>query len=327
MRLRLLAAPLVLVLLVGSLFAADPGLLSLAPPDSNAMAGINTEQVLLSPLGQYFSRQQPDPGMQKLIDTTGFDPRRDVREILAATSGQPRNSGIVLVRGTFDVPRIVEAATANGGTVETYKGVQIIQDKSIVNQGSVAFPDSTIAILGSPADVRAAIDRKSAPTSVSSALAVAVNQASTTEDIWFVTIVPPLQLQPQPAGANAQAPNPFAVLEKVVSASGGVKFGANLVLTVQAVSQTAQDASTLETVVKSFISMVQTAQASTKDPVRKTDWMRSISISSDGSATNLSVSIPEQRIEEMMQPTGPAGGSTGYDVQRLAPQPGHSPRK
>lgn len=322
MRLRLLAAPIVLAALAGSLFAADPGLVSLAPPDSHAMAGINVEQVVLSPLGQYFSRQQPDSGMQKIIDTTGFDPRRDVREILAATSGEPSNSGVVLVRGTFDVPRIVEAATANGGTVETYKGVQIIQDKSI-NQGSVAFPDSTIAILGNSADVRAAIDRKSAPTSVSSALAVAVNQASTTEDIWFVTIVPPLQLQPKPAGANAQTPNPFAVLEKVVSASGGVKFGANLMLSVQAISQTAQDASTLETVVKSFISMIKTSQGSAPQ-TPKTAWLQSINITSDGTATNLSLSIPEQQIEEMVK--GPANGTTGYDIH-AAPAPGRSPRK
>lgn len=312
MRLRLLAAAIVLA---GSLFAADPGLLSLAPPDSHAMAGINTEQVLLSPLGQYFLRQPPDPGMQKLIDTTGFDPRRDVREILAATSGQPVNSGIVLVRGTFDVPRIVEAANANGGTVETYKGVQIIQDKSI-NQGSVAFPDSTIAVLGNSADVRAAIDRKSAPTSISSALAVAVNQASTTEDIWFVTIVPPLQLQPQVPGS------PFAILEKVLSASGGVKFGASVVLTVQAISQTAQDASTLETVVKSWIGMVQ-GQANAQQPASKTEWLRSINLSSDGTTTSLSLSIPEQQIEEMM---GPPGVTVGHDV-RTAPQPGHGPGK
>ena len=50
MRLLLfLAVPVV----AGSLYAADPGLLSLAIPDSQFMAGVNVGQVMLSPLGQY----------------------------------------------------------------------------------------------------------------------------------------------------------------------------------------------------------------------------------------------------------------------------------
>ena len=256
MRLRLFAAATVLT---GSLFAADPELLSLAMPDSQVMAGVNVEQVMLSPLGQYLLTQTgpaSDAGLQRLIETAGFNPRRDLREILVSSNGLPGGSGIFLARGTFDVPKILEAAQAYGATVQTYKGVPIVERSK---QGSIGFPDSTLAITGGAADVRAAIDRMSAPTAISAALAVQVNQLSTTEDAWFVSMAPLSQLQPQApgatgAGAGPGAMGPFAMMSKVQQASGGVKFGANAVVSLQAVSQTDQDASALASVLRSFAS-------------------------------------------------------------------------
>jgi hypothetical protein len=183
MRLLVFSAATVLA---GSLFAADPGLLSLALPDSQVMAGVNFEQVRLSPLGQYSlaqTGQLPDASMEKLLEAAGFDPRRDLRELLVSANGQAggASSSIILVRGAFDVPKILEASGSGGATIETYKGVSIIENK----QGAFAFPDSTLAIVGDVAGVRAAIDRKSSPTVISSALAVQVNELSTTEDAWF----------------------------------------------------------------------------------------------------------------------------------------------
>ena len=79
MRLRLITAAGVLAtaaLTAMIMFAADPGLLSLAMPDARAMAGINVEQVRLSPFGQYLMAQiaEREAGLQTLIDATGFDP-------------------------------------------------------------------------------------------------------------------------------------------------------------------------------------------------------------------------------------------------------------
>src|SRR5208337_5635727 len=70
MRLRLFAAA---ALLSGSLFAADPGLVSLAMPDTQVMTGINVDQVRLSPLGQVLLAQTGElfaGGLEKLIETT-----------------------------------------------------------------------------------------------------------------------------------------------------------------------------------------------------------------------------------------------------------------
>ncbi len=54
------------------------------------------------PLGQFILSQAPgsSANFQALITTTGFDPRQDVAEVLAASTGDPAKSrhGVVLVR-------------------------------------------------------------------------------------------------------------------------------------------------------------------------------------------------------------------------------------
>jgi len=326
MRLLVFAAA---TLLGGSLYAADPELVSLAMPDTQVMMGVNGEQVMLSPFGQFLlaqSAQVPDE-LQKLIETSGFDPRRDLREILVASNGQPGfHSQIVLARGTFDIPKILEAAQASGAAVGTYKGVSMFGDK----QGSIAFPDSTLAIAGDADNVRAAIDRKSAPTAISSALAVQVNQLSTTEDAWFVTMAPLSQLQPQAAGTAGAVPGPFAMYSKVQQASGGVKFGANVVVNLQAVSQRDQDAAALAAVLKAMgigLSGNSNAQAAWA-----AELLQNLSVTAEGNVTKVSLTVPETLIEQMMQashtqaahPSGGADASVrapAATVEQPAPQP------
>lgn len=318
MRLRLLAAAIVLT---GSLLAADPGLVSLALPDTQLMAGVNVEQLMLSPFGQYLQAQAgqlSDNGLQKLIDTTGFDPRRDLREILVSSSGMPGNgSGLMLARGTFNVARILEAATADGAIVETYKGVSIIQKSK---QESLAFPDSTLAIAGGAADVRAAIDRKTAPTAIGSALAVEVNRMSTTEDAWFVSMAPLSQLQPQSSGANGpgggQFAGPFAGMNKVQQASGGIKFGANVVVSLQAVSPTEQDAAALAAVLKSFAGVSDLFMHD--QYVAAGALLKSLNVTADGPATKISLSVPETQIEQMIQAAHANQPSASIGVDPLA---------
>src|ERR1019366_8730571 len=302
--------------LTGSLFAADPELLSLAMPDSQVMAGVNVEQLMLSPLGQYLLTQTgpaSDAGLQRLIETAGFNPRRDLREILVSSNGLPGGSGIFLARGTFDVPKILEAAQAYGATVQTYKGVPIVERSK---QGSIGFPDSTLAITGGAADVRAAIDRMSAPTAISAALAVQVNQLSTTEDAWFVSMAPLSQLQPQAPGATGAGPGPFAVLSKVQQASGGVKFGANVVVSLQAVSPTDQDAAALASVLRSF--------ASAGDLFIPNDvyvpaaaLLKNLNVTAEGPVTTISLSVPEQQIEDMIK----ASHAANEAHREFAPHP------
>ena len=316
MRLRLFA---VVAVLTGYLYAADPELLSLAMPDSQALAGVNVAPVRLSPLGQYLlsdSGPLPAAGLNQIMETSGFDPRRDLQEILFSTKAQPASgSALILVRGTFDVSKILAAAQASGATIETYKGVSIVEQSK--RQGA-AFPNSTLAILGDTPEVRAAIDRTTAPTSINSALAVLVNQVSLAEDIWFASMSPMDLIPQQGQGAS----NPLALYSTVQQLSGGIKFGANVVLSVQAVSQTAQDAQMLAALLKG-LGVGLTGQ-SNGEMAWAAALLQNLSVTADGPVTTISVSIPETQVEQMIQAAhaNPPQQAIGIDPRsRVAPAP------
>src|SRR5689334_13574126 len=152
------------LLFAGLLPAADPQLVSLLMPDAKVVAGINVEQARNSPLGQFMlaHMQRGDEGFAKLAATTGFDPRRDLHEVLMGTIGRPGQQGLVLARGTFDAARIFAAARLGGHTVETYNGVDILTGKDDALTHAVTFLDGSIAVAGDLASVHGAVDRHAA---------------------------------------------------------------------------------------------------------------------------------------------------------------------
>ena len=284
MRLPLIAAA---TIWGGSLFAADPGLLSLVMPDARVLAGVNVEQVKASPLGRYYLTriaQQRASDPLHSVDITGFDMWRDLREVFFSASGlEKESSGLVVARGTFDVSKIIAEAKAGNEAIETYHGVEII-DKG----PPVAFLDATLAITGDPASVHAAIDRRQAPTVMSPAMALQVSQLSSTMDAWIFAYT----------ASSGPAPHDLSgILAKVQQISGGVRLGAQIVLTLQAVSQTDADAA-------SFAEMVKVMGLGTAAPGAPAALMQigqALRITVEGNTTKISLSVPEALIEEIFK--------------------------
>ncbi|HVN04059.1 MAG TPA: hypothetical protein VMT86_06545 [Bryobacteraceae bacterium] len=286
MQLLLLAA----VLSTSTLLAVDQGLLSLAPPDAQILAGINLEHAKAAPLGRFIqaqSQQKQELELSAMEKTMGFDPWRDVREVLVAAGPPDPGAFLVLLRGTFGVPRIVEAALANGGAAETYNGAIVVQRRT--DKTALAFPGQTLAIIGPPATVRAAIDRKAGPAVISPALLEQVNQLSATQDAWFVSAAPL-------AGLDMQSP--FAGLTKMQRSSGGLKSGAELVISLRGWFATAQDASALAAQLKVLLI---SADLYVRDSYRPASGLlRNLNVSAEGLVVNLSVSAPESQIEQLL---------------------------
>src|ERR1039458_8813118 len=111
--------------------AADPQMLNLLMPDAKVVAGVNVQQAMATPFGQYvLSLIAPqDQQIQSLATQIGFDPRRDVSELLVASTGAPAHAGLVLARGNFDPAKIAAAATLAGVKSETYGGVTILEQQ------------------------------------------------------------------------------------------------------------------------------------------------------------------------------------------------------
>jgi hypothetical protein len=297
MKAQILTATL-LTAFSGALSAADPQLLNLVMPDAKVLAGVNVEQAKGTQFGQFILNelQTHDSDMQKLATLTGFDPRRDVRELLVASDGAPNSkTGLAVAKGNFDVAKITALGTLHGVVSELYSGVNILEDPKAREHG-IAFPDANTVIAGDTASVKAAIDRLKTPQSLPAAVIVKVNKWSNSQDAWGISTVPPSTLAPVPKNGN---PNPMqGAFQNVQQAAGGVKFGAQVVFSGEATCDTAQNATTLGDVVKLLINLAQ-MQAGT-DPTAAA-LVKSVTVTASGNLVNISASLPEDVFQTILQ--------------------------
>jgi hypothetical protein len=284
-------------------------------PDAQVMAGMNVTNSEISPLGTFILAQvSGNQGLRQLTSQTGFDPTKDVTEVLAASNGSTTSpSGLLLAKGTFDVAKIVAAVGASAGKtqqVSTYDGATLITGTAASDTHAIAFIGETIVIGGDVANVKAALDRKDAVNSVSPALATQVQTLSTTEDAWSVSLASLGSLIP--AGAVSSTPGQgmggmvAGLAKNILSSSAGVKFGASVQFTATATATTPQDASALADVVKMVASLATMSAAGNKDAAAIAQFAQSIQVSATGATVNISASIPEAQVESLLSSaTGP----------------------
>jgi hypothetical protein len=276
-------------------------------PDAKVLAGVNVEQAKGTQFGQYVLNQLQthDAHMQQLVALTGFDPRRDVRELLVASDGVPGGkTGLALAKGNFDAARITAFAIVQGVVTESYSGFTILEEPK--KEGGMVFLDATTVAAGDIASVKGAIDRSKTAQPLP-AVTAKVNQWSNSQDAWGITTVPPSSLAP--AGAvKAGATNPMMNAgQNIQSAAGGVKFGAAVVFSGEAECDTAQNATTLSDVAKMLINIAQ-MQAG-QDPTAAA-LIKSVSITTHGNVVQVMASLPQDIFQQMLQPHKSGGPRT-----------------
>jgi hypothetical protein len=285
----------------------DQGLLNLVPSGTRVLAGIRVDQGKVSPFGQYLLQRaaQQDDHFQKLLDETGFDPRRDLQQVLFASTGehpQPgvHPHGIILARGVFDPQHIEKTAVAKGGHIEHYGGVDIISGKAKDN-GGVAFLDQTLAVMGDRASIRLLIQNRNTPAPLDPQLQQRMQIASTGNEAWFASVVPGTEIPPQakfgPDGQNING----AVLQGITQTSGAVHSAANgLNLNFDAVTRSDKDAQSLSDVIRFFAGMVQMQAQNQPQAALLLPSLDSMRLTTAGNETHVSLSIPEATVEQLL---------------------------
>lgn len=300
----------------------DPALLSMIPPDSTTLAGIQVTQAQSTRIGQnLMSMIQLDAGTTRAMAEAGFDLRRDLREILVAAGGTASNPAVnvtLLGRGTFHPEKISAAAVQAGAVLSTYHGVRLIEPKNLPSQppsgpqsgrgtgtsltGSVAFLDASTMLAGDAASVKAAIDRRAAKATYTGALADRARQLSAASDLWIVTLPPPAGLAPSPAPSAGGAQTPFAnILNAAQQLSAGLKIGANdVTLSAEILTKSPQDAQSMANILKFSVQMLaanrqegQSAGPSIADAAK---------ITVSGSILRVLISVPEKQLEPLFGP-------------------------
>lgn len=290
-------------------------------PDAKVLAGVNVVSAKNSPFGQFVLSQMAPQNqeLQRMAALTGFDPTQDLIELLAASNGVPgSHAGIALATGTFNTSGIMSAATTAGATIQTYNGVDIIVDPHAKVPAGIAFLGSTIAIAGDLTNVKAAIDRQSTPSKIDGGLAETAKNLSRDQDAWVVSIVgPPALMIPKTAPTAPGAPAgalPATALQQIVSGNGGVKFGANVVVTAQAQADNAQDATNLAGMLQLLANMAQ-LQAD-KNP-QAAALAKNLTVSTSGVNVNVTFTLPEDQLQKLAAShPGPAARRPSHAVPR-----------
>jgi len=283
----------------GVLSAADPQLLNLVMPDVKVMADVNVEQARNSPFGQFVLTQVETQQLTQIATLTGFDPTKDVNELLVAGNGAAQHSGLALALGNFNVASITGVIAAQKVATETYHGVTIFEDPK--KQGGLAFLSGSIAAAGDLTNVKAAIDRVQAPSILPASLMTEIGQLSAANDAWVLTTVPPSSLKPS---ANAPAVPGLGngadnVLGTVQSASAGIKFGTNVVMTGQAQADTAQNATAIAGLLQFLVNMAQLKAA---DEPQLQALAKALTVNASGATINISLTLPSTQFQELLQP-------------------------
>jgi hypothetical protein len=304
-------ALLALTLLAGlPAFAVDPQLLNLVMPDARVLAGVNVTNARNSIFGQFMLAKIPagDAGFQKLISLTGFDPRQDLSELLMASAAQQGSkSGLVLARGNFDVAKIT--AALNGQQPQNWDGAVLITSTNAKDNGAVAFLNNSIAIAGDVTSVKAALDRQNNANSIDPALGAKVQSLSEADDAWTVSIASPASLLPIGAAADTSGNQITGILKNIQSSSGGLKFNdQNVNVSGQAIADTPQNAGALGDVIRLLATLASANAGANAQAAAAAQILQSLQITTDGTAVNLALTVPESQLESFLNTAGSLPG-------------------
>ena len=283
--------------------AVDPVLLDQVMPEAKVFVGINFSGILASPLGQMALAQSAatNDQLKAFKQTMGFDPLKDMRELLIASTGEAKDSrSLVLVRGTF--PKIDALAKAAGASIQSYKGIPVLSMKQQTGATMVALLDPSMVAVGDQKSVQGAIDRHGVNVGLDSRLVARVQEMSRQYDFWMVGKVPEGAL----SAASTSAPQ-FGglmqgdVMKSIVEFGGGVKLGPEMTIAGEAVTKTEKDAAALADVVKFFIGMAQ--MSAQKDPksANTMAFLQKLNLRAEGNVAKMSLTIPAAEMEKAVQ--------------------------
>lgn len=171
---------LILPLLCAFTAAAQPHLdnvlVRMVPPGATSLAGAHMDRIKATAFYQKLAEQQKLPQVDAFAKQTGFDPRRDVRELLFVNTA---TGGVLLARGTFPLhPGVKDAKPLR-------HGVYTIQ---MTGGAGFCILDATLAAAGDLKSMEAALDEwtNGAHTAAQPLLAIA-HEIDPNSQFWAVS--------------------------------------------------------------------------------------------------------------------------------------------
>ena len=284
---------LVLLLAAGAR-AAESGLPDFLPPATKVMFGVQVRRILNSSLtqgvtpgaaaGALAGAGQMGADWRKIVSLAGFDPFKDIDEVLIASAAEGPNQGrnqgqnppmLLIARGHFNVERF----SANASP---YHGVPVLSTEPS-SSGTIALLDASTAILGEIAEVHAAIDRRGSGASIDRTLASTIASLRARYDIWG--------LGDRPASLVPQSLHPDG-LDTIDRFQFGLSIAHGLEIAAEVHARSAKDAEKLLQSVQ-FLELIMKSQPGTESA--------RFEIQEDHGSIKLALTISEAEVKKAME--------------------------
>ena len=156
----------------------DNVLVRMVPPGVTSLVGSHMDALMASPLYEKLAAQQKLPQLDQFARETGFDPRRDVREVLMAYGPA---GAVLLARGTFNpkaAPMGADLKLVRHGQYNVYA----------LDAAGYCILDGTLAVAGDLNGVMAALDEwKSGSHLAAQPLLKTLGAVSESTPMWGVS--------------------------------------------------------------------------------------------------------------------------------------------
>jgi hypothetical protein len=292
-----------------------PDALAYVPADARMVAFADIRDLANSELRQKMRQFEPSADARNKFEAeTGIDVERDVYEIVAASWPQgagPQSPPLILARGRFDTDAIQTLVVQHGGTVENYKGKQLLVIADSSHTVAVSFVEDDLVAAGDAAAVRQAIDTKLSGTNSVTGNAEVMKQIKDVNDgnAWAVAKFDSLAAGPFPTAALPKELAQQLPPINWVAFSGHIDSGVRATVRVEAKDD--KSAEDLRQVVRGFMAL---ARLQAGQRVEFAELVNSLELGGQGTTITLGFSLPGSLIDTLghiaqqrrQAPTAPA---------------------
>ncbi len=280
----------------------DNVLVRMVTPGVTSLVGAHMDQLIASELYQKLMAQQKLPQLDQFARDTGFDPRRDVRELLMVYSP---DGAVLLARGKFNLKQQVapQLKTVRHGQYN------ILVDPAHPASGFCIL-DSSLAAAGEVAAIEAALDEwKSGTHKSAQPLLKTVATLSDQTPIWGVSTGFATFL----AGNLPRAGNGIdfsAIFRGIETSWFSATVASGLQAGIHCTTGTEKDAVNLRDTAKGLIGFGRLSVPQNRPELLR--FWDGISVEQNGRDFTLNVDIAGDLIDQMVQMfSGPGGGRGG----------------
>jgi hypothetical protein len=265
----------------------DNVLEKMVPPGATTLVGARMDLIKQTAIYRKMLASSSLTGLDQFAVETGFDPRRDVRDLLFVTTA---SGSVMLARGTFNV---------NPATLKNARKIRYGKyELAVQGEGALCILDSTLAAAGDVKTIEAALDEWTSGTHTAAQPLVArLGAINPQSQIWGIsTGAGSFLAEHLPPSSGIDFSKVFRGLQDTWFQAD---FGTGLHADVHGIGATEKDAISLRDAVRGIVGLGRLSVPENQSELLKL-W-DGINVDQQGRSISIHVDIAQDLIDKLVQ--------------------------